>query len=150
MSQISSSKDSIKVNFFFKRNNLLNCQISNGSTVIPADLFFAKGSSLLYAFNQEEEFCTILKNCRLCIFDYSFSLSDQALQNFVSTGKPVTFLSKSKCESLLKDKHKTLLIKPSSRTLKKRENILPAECIYGDSEVVKRYIEELNKKSIKS
>ncbi len=66
----------------------LSHQLFHDST----DVFFAKGVSLLYAFDSAAEFADYLARSQIAIFDYSFSISQQQSE-ILGTGKPVTYLS---------------------------------------------------------
>ena len=117
--------------------------------VIPCDLFFAKGVSLLYAFEDEGLFCNILKNSRLAIFDYTFSLKKESVKDVIVSGKMGTYLSLDKCKKLLNSEKKQLVLQPSERKFKIPENRKLYECIYGDKELVKKYMRELNENKLK-
>ena len=112
--------------------------------IVKCNLFFAKGVSLLYIFDDEKFFSRVLKNSKIAIFDYTFSLKD-SIKDFVGTGKPVTFLSLNKCKEYLKGKNKILILNTSNRIDNKDKNKVTYECIYGDNLIVNRYLEELDK-----
>lgn len=114
--------------------------------ILPCDLFFAKGISLLYALEDEKLFCDILKKARIAIFDYTFSRSSKPIKDFAVSGKPITFLSLGKCRKLLQAKGKKLVLQPSQRKFKIPNDRILYECVYGDVEAVDRYMEELKKK----
>lgn len=114
--------------------------------IIPCGLFFAKGVSLLYAFKDEELFCNILKNAKLCVFDYTFSLKENLIKDIIGSGKIGTYLSLKKCKELLACKTKQLILQPSKRQFKIPKGRILYECIYGNKELVKQYVEELQKK----
>lgn len=118
------------------------------NVIIPCDLFFAKGVSLLYAFEEEQLFCDILKKSRIAIFDYTFSLRDSPIKDFIGSGKQVTYLNLNTCKKLLETSNKKLVLQPSDRKYKIPEDRALYECIYGDEEIVDTYIKEFNKKSI--
>ncbi len=111
---------------------------------VKCDLFFAKGVSLMYAFEDEETMCNILKNSKISIFDYTFSLGDK-IQDFVGTGLPVTYLSLDKCKKLLEREGTAFIMKPY--TIKNYhhnpKDKVTCDCIYGDKEVVEKYLAEL-------
>ena len=114
--------------------------------IIPCDLFFAKGVSLLYAFEDEKLFCNILKKSKLAIFDYTFSLKENSIKDIIVSGKFGTYLSLKKCKKLLVCGAKQLILQPSKRKYKIPRGRVLYECIYGNKELVKQYIEELQKK----
>lgn len=116
--------------------------------IVKCNLFFAKGVSLLYSFNDEQLFCSVLKNSDIAIFDYTFSLGKQ-IKDFVGTGKSVTFLSIDKCKKYLKQDDKELILNPSNRIDNNDKNKVTYECIYGVKDLIKNYLKELNKNEFK-
>ena len=114
--------------------------------IVSCDLFFAKGVSLLYAFEDEKLFCDILKRCKIAIFDYTFSLKKDEVERIIGSGKYVTHLNLDKCKKLLKSNNKKLILQPSVRGHNIPKDCQLYECIYGEEEVVKEYVKELNKK----
>ncbi len=60
------------------------------------DVFFAKGVSLLYAISSAEELAKLLNKARISTFDYSLTLEDEQQQQYLGTGKCVTYFSASK------------------------------------------------------
>lgn len=114
--------------------------------IIPCDLFFAKGVSLLYAFDDEQLFCDILKKSRIAVFDYTFSLKGASIKDFIGSGKEVTYLNFKKCKKLLDVNTKKLVLQSSERKFKIPEDMVLYECIYGDKEIVEKYIQELKNK----
>jgi sulfate adenylyltransferase len=117
-------------------------QLTKHKVQVPCDLFFAKGISLLYACDNEEEFCAIIKKSRIAIFDYTFS-TDERISEHVGTGKAVTFLSLPVCERLLSDPKKTLLVVPSTRFVHADPRKKTVEVLYADRELVKPYQDAL-------
>ena len=113
--------------------------------ILQCDLFFAKGISLLYALKDEKLLCDILKKSRIAIFDYTFSKSS-SINDFAVSGKPITFLSLEKCRKLLEAKGKKLVLQPSKRKFKIPGERILYECVYGDVEVVDKYLFEIKKK----
>lgn len=122
-----------------------NLALFKEKAVIPCDLFFAKGVSILYAFEDEESFCDILKKSRLAIFDYTFSMKDKPIERTIGSGKKGVHLSLLKCKDLLKSPGKELLLKPSKRTHKIPDGSKLYECIYGEKELLKKYLSLFNK-----
>lgn len=116
--------------------------------VVKCDLFFAKGVSLMYAFEDEESMCNVLKNSRIAIFDYTFSLGEK-IQDFVGTGLPVTFLSLDKCKKLLEDDGKVLIMKPYiiKNYYHNPKEKVTYDCIYGSRDIVDKYLKELENKT---
>ncbi len=117
------------------------------SGTIQCDLFFAKGVSLMYVYQDEETMCDAIKKSKIAIFDYTFSLGEK-IQDFVGTGLPVTYLSLEKCKKLLEEEGKVLILKPyviKNYHHNPKEKIT-YDCIYGDKEIVEKYLSELNNK----
>jgi len=117
-------------------------KLYNKIKISKCSLFFAKGVSLLYAFDDEKLFCDVLKISDIAIFDYTFSLKGN-LKDFVGTGKAVTYLSLDKCKEYLKYKNKELFLKPSNRIKNTDNNKATFECVYGEKLLIKKYFEEL-------
>src|SRR5205823_10214470 len=71
-------------------------------TVAPVacDLFFAKGVSLLYAIQTEEQFASVLAQSRVAVFDYTFTTAPR-FDDVVGTGLPVTYLNVDACRDRL-------------------------------------------------
>jgi hypothetical protein len=109
----------------------------------PCDLFFAKGVSLLYALDNVEQLSNILKNSRIGIFDYTFSLNGSKKRT-VGTGKSVTYLSLGQLESLVKGSG-NLIIEPSERKYDLEEGLETYECVYGPSGLARNYYKLLNR-----
>ena len=121
-----------------------NLKLCKKVEIVKCDLFFAKGVSLLYALNDERKFCDILKNSKISIFDYTYSLKEP-IKDFVGTGKPVTFLSLGKCREYLDDKNNKLVLKSSKRDYGDREDKVTYECLYGDKMLINKYLKEVDK-----
>ncbi|ELM3751990.1 hypothetical protein ACET96_11975 [Aeromonas dhakensis] len=68
---------------------------TDASSEIPIsyDVFFAKGVTLLYAIRSGYELFDYIKNSKITVFDYSFSLGT-AKESYIGTGKFVRYLSK--------------------------------------------------------
>ncbi len=115
---------------------------------VKCDLFFAKGVSLMYIYDNEESMCNALKNSKIAIFDYTFSLKEK-VQDFVGTGLPVTYLSLDKCKELLESEGKVLVIKPYiiKNYYHNPKEKVTYDCIFGDKEIVEKYLVELEKKT---
>lgn len=120
----------------------------NVRTNLKTDLFFAKGVSLMYAIKDEETMSAILRNSKISLFDYTFSLTGKK-EDHVGTGLPVTYLDLNKCRELLESSGKVLITRPyvikDYHHNPKEKTTL--DCIYGDKEVIDRYIKYLEKKT---
>jgi len=114
--------------------------------IIPCDLFFSKGVSLLYAFDDEQLFCDILKKCKIAVFDYTFSLGKDKIKRTIPSGKPGVHLNLKKFKKLLNLPDKKLFLKQSNRKHNIPKDCGLFECIYGEEKLVKKYLKELNKK----
>ncbi len=118
------------------------------ATHVECDLFFAKGISLMYAYMDEESMCNMLKKTRLAIFDYTFSMGELILDH-VDTGLKVAHLSFDKCKKLLEeDRSKVMILRPY--VIKKYNrgiNRITYDCIYGERELVDKYIEYLENRT---
>lgn len=115
---------------------------------VKSDLFFAKGVSLMYAYTDEQAMCNTLKKSKLALFDYTFSLKGK-IQNFVGTGVGVTFLDLEACKKILEtDKKRILILKPYTiKTYHTDPNKVTYDCIYGEKDVVDKYLSELKRKT---
>ncbi len=116
--------------------------------IVPCDLFFAKGVSLLYAFEDEETFCNIIKQSRMAVFDYTFSLLDRPIKRFIGSGKPGTHLSLKKCKKLLYSKDKELILHSPERSHNIPQNSILYECVYGEKNLIREYEKELKSKKL--
>ena len=116
-------------------------------SIVPCDLFFAKGISLLYVFKDEQLLCNVLKNARIAVFDYTFSRGNEPIKDIAVSGKPITYLSLEKCRKFLNVKGKKLVLLPSKRKFKIPKDRALYECVYGDSDLVDKYLKKLKKKS---
>ena len=117
------------------------------SGAVPCDLFFAKGISLMYVYEDEEKMCEAIKSSKIAIFDYTFSLKEKG-NDFIGTGLPVYFLSLEKCKKLLEAEGKVFITKPYviKNYHHNPQEKVTYDCIYGDKEIVERYLAELDKK----
>jgi hypothetical protein len=112
---------------------------------VTCDLFFAKGVSLLYAIDTEELFCEVLKASRIAVFDYTFSRKAR-IPDVVGTGLPVTFLNLDECQRGLSGPGKKLILNPYwLRTYHHSPDKVTYDCVYGDEDVVDRYLSEVQK-----
>ena len=122
-------------------------RLSTAVDVIPCDVFFAKGVSLLYAIDTEALLCAVLSSCRIAIFDYTFAREGR-ISEVVGTGLPVTFLNLEACRRALTKDGKTLRLEPYTlKTYHQHPNKVTLDCVYGDSDVVERYLEAVERNS---
>jgi hypothetical protein len=114
---------------------------------VACDLFFAKGVSLLYAIDTEDLLCEVLKQSRIAVFDYTFSRKAR-ISDVVGTGLPVTFLNLEDCQRGLSVPGKKLILNPYwLRTYHHSPDKVTYDCVYGDDEIVDRYLGEIQKKA---
>lgn len=119
--------------------------LSETALPVECDLFFAKGVSLLYAVHDEALFSDILKASRIAVFDYTFA-RDGKVSDVVGTGLPVTFLGLEECKRRLADPGKTLILNPYAiRTYHLSTDKVTFDCVYGDRDVVTRYLAAMEK-----
>lgn len=120
-------------------------RLSESASPIACDLFFAKGVSLLYAIDDETLFSDILKASRIAIFDYTFARGGK-VSDVVGTGLPVTFLGLDECTRRLAQPGKTLILGPYAiRTYHQSPDKITHDCVYGDADLVTRYLAALEK-----
>jgi hypothetical protein len=113
--------------------------VSETVRVLPCDVFFAKGVSLLYALHDESLFCDVLASSRLALFDYTFSRREK-IGDVVGTGLPVTFLSLNEIRQRLEVLGKTLILEPYTiKTYHQSAAKVTYDCVYGDADVVAEY-----------
>ena len=114
--------------------------LSETVAAIACDLFFAKGVSLLYAIHTEESFAEVLARSRIAVFDYTFTTAAR-IHDIVGTGLPVTYLNLDECKQRLVRPGKELILTPYTlRTYHLSPDKVTYDCIYGDVDVVDRYV----------
>jgi hypothetical protein len=119
--------------------------VTETAAPVACDLFFAKGVSLLYAIHTEELFAEVLAQSRIAVFDYTFTTAPR-YHDVVGTGLPVTYLNFDECRSRLVRTGKKLILTPYTlRTYHLSLDKVTYECIYGDMEVVGRYVGAIEK-----
>jgi hypothetical protein len=112
---------------------------------VACDLFFAKGVSLLYAIHTEDLFAEVLAHSRVAVFDYTFTTTPR-IHDVVGTGLPVTYLNLDQCrERLTRPGKKLVLTAYTLRAYHLSPDRVTYDCIYGDVEVVDRYVEAIAK-----
>ena len=119
--------------------------VTETAAPVACDLFFAKGVSLLYAIHTEELFADVLAQSRIAVFDYTFATTPR-IQEVVGTGLPVTYLNFDQCRERLERRGKKLILTPYTlRTYHLSPDRVTYDCIYGDVEVVDRYVAAIEK-----
>ena len=122
-------------------------RISETVSPVACDLFFAKGVSLLYAIHTEDLFAEVLAQSRIAVLDYTFTTSDR-VHEVVGTGLPVTYLNFDECKQRLVRNGKKLVLTPYTlRTYHQAPDKVTYDCLYGDVEVIDRYVAELGKRA---
>lgn len=114
---------------------------------VECDFFFAKGVSLMYAYQDEESMCNMLKKARLAVFDYTFS-KEENIKEIIGTGLGVSYLNFNKCKEILDVDGKVLLTRPYvikkyNQGIKK----ITYDCIYGDKDLIDNYLSKLGKRT---
>jgi len=113
------------------------------ATHVKSDFFFAKGVSLMYAYQDEESMCNMLKNTRLAVFDYTFATKGK-ISEVIDTGLGITYLNYDKCKEILNVDGRVLVEKPY--VIKKYNQgvtKISYDCIYGDKDIVDNYLGQL-------
>jgi len=119
--------------------------VTETAAPVACDLFFAKGVSLLYAIHTEDLFADVLAQSRVAVFDYTFTTAPR-IHDVVGTGLAVTYLNLEDCRARLVRSGKKLLLTPYTlRTYHVSPDRVTYECIYGDVEVVDRYVAAIEK-----
>lgn len=106
------------------------------------DVFFAKGVTLLYAINKPKQLFNYLDRSNLSIFDYSFSLGEEHTM-VLGTGKKVTYHSLQEFINQADGFSQELYIRKSDHILD-NENKLRAHFLWGEENVLKEYLDELD------
>jgi len=114
---------------------------------VKCDFFFAKGVSLMYAYQDEESMCNMLKNTRLAVFDYTFSKKGK-ISEVIDTGLGITYLNYDRCKEILDIDGKVLVKKPYLiKKYNQGGNKISYDCIYGDKDIVDHYLSELENRT---
>ncbi len=109
-----------------------------------ADVFFAKGVTLLYAVRTPQQLIEIIENGRLCIFDYSFSMGDDQITT-LATGKRIKYISYKSFWNEYKKGKMTMYIQQNKSKYSALTNRLFIDCVYGEEKLCKDFI-KLNKR----
>ncbi|OFX67893.1 MAG: hypothetical protein A2X12_07355 [Bacteroidetes bacterium GWE2_29_8] len=104
-------------------------------------VFFAKGVTLLYAFDNGSDMYKTITNSNLAIFDYSFSLNEKQSE-IIGTGKKCTFHSLKDFLAQNKNTSNKIYVNSVYSKYNKEKDRLWAYCIIGDNETCKQYIEK--------
>lgn len=107
---------------------------------LPADVFFAKGVTLLYAIREPMQFCDILNFGNLSLFDYSFAM-DGPQEMTLGTGKQIVYLAYDDCRRQLNASGKQLYVRRSRSNYDALSNRVFIDGVYGDERSCRKYIE---------
>lgn len=107
---------------------------------LPADVFFAKGVTLLYAIEEPSQLWEMLNKGKISLFDYSFSLGGPQILT-LGTGKRVAYLAYDDCKEELARSGRTLLVRRSRSNYDAAANRVFLDCVYGTEEYCNRYVE---------
>ena len=94
-------------------------------------LFFAKGVTLLYAFNTVSDFIELINKSDIALFDYSFSMSD-IQKTTIGTGKSVTYLNYEEFMKALEGTGKKLTVRKGKTKYNPENKRLWVECIVAN------------------
>lgn len=104
-----------------------------------AEVFFAKGVTLLYIVRKTSDLMDILDKGKLCIFDYSFALGEE--QNAtIGTGKSVKYINFDDFYSYYKKGTKKLYLRKEKSHYNKAKNRIFIDCIYAEENICKEFI----------
>jgi hypothetical protein len=107
---------------------------------IPADVFFAKGVTLLYALRTASQLADMMDYGRICLFDYSFAM-DSPQEMILGTGKPVVYLSYGDCRRALRERGKELWVRRSRSHFDARNRRLFVTAAAGEAPLLERFME---------
>ena len=103
------------------------------------DVFFSKGVSLLYKVESPDELAKVLSSAKISVFDYSFSPSGTR-DRYIGSGKPLHYLDIGDCRAALAVARGRFLLRSGSPGLEPEQDRIRIEGIYGDPEVVERFV----------
>ncbi|OGT98227.1 MAG: hypothetical protein A2X80_06645 [Geobacteraceae bacterium GWB2_52_12] len=107
---------------------------------LPADVFFAKGVTLLYAIREPLQLCDTLNYGKLSLFDYSFAM-DGPQEMTLGTGKQIVYLAYDDCKKQLEESGKQLYVRRSRSNYDASSNRIFVDGVYGDERHCRKYIE---------
>lgn len=105
-----------------------------------ADVFFAKGVSLLYAMKSAGQMGAVLKKFRLGVFDYSFAMGGTIVRT-IGSGKTLTHIGWNPFRMEKKKHGKQLYVNPALSQINEKEGMITVDCLYGDEKMCRRFIE---------
>lgn len=107
---------------------------------LPADVFFAKGVTLLYAIREPAQLLDMLNYGKIALFDYSFAM-DAPQEMTLGTGKQIVYLAYDDCKKQLEECGKQLFVRRSRSNYDISSNRIFVDCVYGDEQHCREYIE---------
>jgi len=107
---------------------------------LAADVFFAKGVTLLYAIREPSQLCDTLNYGKLSLFDYSFAM-DGSQDMTLGTGKQIVYLAYDDCKKHLEESGKQLYVRRSRSNYDASNNRIFIDGVYGDEWNCRKYIE---------
>lgn len=113
---------------------------SEQKTELPADVFFAKGVTLLYAIREPLQFRDTLNFGELSLFDYSFAM-DGPQEMTLGTGKQIVYLAYDDCKKQLEESGKQLYVRRSRSNYDASSNRVFIDGVFGDERHCRKYIE---------
>ncbi|MBS0289690.1 MAG: hypothetical protein JSS07_06615 [Proteobacteria bacterium] len=102
-------------------------------------LSYAKGITLLYAFDSVEKLFSFISNCSLAIFDYSFNLNSEEVTS-VGTGIPTHYLNYNAFAKLLHNADVQVYVKKNKSFFNRLTNRLYVEAICAKQDLCQRFI----------
>ena len=114
-------------------------ELSNMQT--KADVFFAKGVTLLYACSTIKELFHVINKGKFSIFDYSFSLIEKQ-ETILGTGKHVNYLAYNQFYNEYINHDKKMYIKEGNSKVDESLKRVWVDCIYGEEEFCQQYIRD--------
>lgn len=107
---------------------------------LPADVFFAKGVTLLYAIREPSQLLTMLDHGKISLFDYSFAM-DGSQEMTLGTGKQIVYLAYDDCKKQLDKSGKQVFVRRSRSHYDASSNRIFVDCVYGNERYCREYIE---------
>lgn len=109
-----------------------------------ADIFFAKGVTLLYVIRSANQMINLLKKGKLCIFDYSFSMKGEQ-EITLGTGKQIKYIDYKSFYNEHKKNSNGMYVRKSKSNFNDETKRIFIDCIYGEEGLCQEFI-KLNKK----
>jgi hypothetical protein len=107
---------------------------------LSADVFFAKGVTLLYAVREPLQLLDMLSYGKISLFDYSFAM-DGPQEMTLGTGKQIVYMAYEDCKKQMGEGGKLILVRRSRSHYDASSNRIFVDCVYGDERHCREYIE---------